>query len=440
MHQITQDRHLQLMRRSRIISTLVFFLWSGYAVGQLSPPGTPTIELLETLEAEELREQNPEVATAPEPITENNALDRRGSLLESPWKIGYGKETTGAGYNGELYTVTNTNDSGPGSLRRGIETSNTWVIYDPSLNGKTIYLKSSLHPAANTTWDGRDALVRIAPHSSAINNITMIRFKHSNSIMHRVSVGPETNLPAKNGSFATAQVTAILVASGENYWLDHITVNNADDDSLGIGDYSKTSAIDVTVTHYKVFNANKGLLIGADQKIAQNANRARRVTIAWSDMAATCRNFRNSGGQEVHGFNNYAHDWGGFECGTISGHGEKSNRDGPQTPIILVESSVFSDNSAIGLIGQSAATSALSSPNNPNGHIQGYVFTDGLNIFESGSSEGPAVINPGDSNNSGEPRLVPPYKYTKLPAAQVKAYVLENAGADGANIVFPDTQ
>ncbi len=423
----------------KTFGTLVFLLCCGHAVSQVSPPGVPTIEMLEELPVPASVEST-SVVEAPnvtEPSSNLTRLDRRGSLLESPWKIGYGRETTGAGYDGDLYTVTNTKNSGPGSLRAGLTKPNTWVVYDPSLDGETIYLESTIVPAANTTWDGRDALVRIAPHAKSIKDITLIILARSNNIIHRVLLGPDENLPEQNGSFKTRWVTAILVATGKNYWLDHITVRNNDDDSIGIGNYSSTSAINVTVTHYKVFNTNKGLLIAADQAGSQNADRDGRVTIAWSDMSAKCRNFRNSGGQDVHGFNNYSHNWGGFECGTISGHGEAANRNGPQTPIILVESSVF-ENTSIGLIGQAASTSALATPGNPKGNIQGYVFTDGLNIFEGGSSRGPAVIGPDDNNNSGEPRLVPPYQYPKMPAAQVKAYVLENAGVHGANIIYPN--
>lgn len=204
------------MRFSKIIGLLAIYLSSGFALGQLSTPNAPSVELLEILPGQAPPSVvNPLTSTpVPVPVTNNTNTSRRGSLLESPWKIGYGRATTGAGYNGSLYTVTNTNDTGPGSLRQGIETPNTWVVYSPSLDGKTIFIKSSLRPAANTTWDGRDALVRIAPHSSVITDITMIRLDRGNSIMHRVSVGPEKSLRAQNGN-GTNWVTAILVSSGE---------------------------------------------------------------------------------------------------------------------------------------------------------------------------------------------------------------------------------
>jgi len=249
--------------------------------------------------------------------------------------------------------------------------------------------------------------------------------------MHRVSLGPDNDLSTLTG--ATAAVTAINVLSGENYWIDHVEINNTDDDAIGIGNYTTKSAINVTITHYKVYSANKGILVAADQRVAQEAGRAGRVTIAWSDLAAICRNFRNSGGIDVHGFNNYSHDFGGRTCGTNSGHGKKANRDGTQTPVILVESSVFDDDS-VGLYGDLSGD-----PSIPGLPVQGYVFTDGLNVFERGSGQNEFVIDPSDPNKSPVSRPSAPYSYKKIPTARVKAYVQKNAGVNGANIVFPSS-
>ncbi len=404
------------MRHIKLLSFLVIFLFSGYVFGQLSIPDKPSITLLESAPV------GAPVIDTPAP----SSVSRRESLLESPWKIGYGAATTGAGLTGSLYVVTNTNNSGPGSLRQGLETPNTWVVYDPSLDGQTIYIEKNLLPAANTTWDGRDALVTIAPHPS-VTNITMVRIREGNMIMHRVRVGPDRDL-SQDG---TNRVTAILLSAGENYWLDHVEVFNTDDDSLGIGSAdSSNSAVDVTVTHYKVYSASKGLLVAQDQSGSQNAGRVGRVTIAWSDMSAKCRNFRASGGNWVHGFNNYSHDFGGSTCGTVASHGFASNRDGTDTPVVLAESSVFEDD-GIGLFGHLAGPSNL-----PGLPVQGYVFTDGLNVY-IGSGENDFVIGPDDPNFSPVSRPAAPYTYTKMNASQVKAYVLENAGVNGANIQFP---
>ncbi len=353
---------------------------------------------------------------------------RRSSLLNSPWKIGYGRNATGAGYNGQLYVVTNTNDSGAGSLREGLSRSNTWVVYDPSLEGQTIYIRSSLRPAANTTWDGRDALVKIAPHSS-VNSMTMIRYYEGNSIMHRVLIGPDRNY--SNDQPNQNLITAVLVSEGQDYWFDHVEVFNTDDDAFVGGNNSTRAAINITVTHYKVYSASKGLLVFQDQSPSQNANRVGRVTIAWSDFGAICRNFRVSGGNWVHGFNNYSHDFGSDKCGTIAGHGNDVNRDGTDTPTILAESSVFEDPNA-GLYGELAGPASL-----PGLPVQGYIFTDGQNIFLRGSSQNSFVIDPDDTNTSPVSRPVPPYSYSKMDSSQVRNYVISNAGVNGNNIVYP---
>ena len=119
-------------------------------------------------------------------------------------------------------------------------------------------------------------------------------------------------------------------------------------------------------------------MINQDRSTPQNTGRNGKVTVAFSDLAADCRNFRASGGNYVHGFNNYVHDFGGDTCGNVSGHGEASNRDGRGTPAILVESSVFEDSNT-GLAGLLSEVET-----NPPFDIQGYVFTDGDNIFLRG--------------------------------------------------------
>ncbi len=368
-------------------------------------------------------------SSSPEPTVElpsdNSEQERKRTLLESPWKFGFGAATTGAGYGGRIYVVTNTNDSGPGSLRQGLSQSGNWVIYDSRLDGRTIFLESSIHIARNITWDGRDALVRIAPARNA-RRLTFLRFTQGNAIVHRVLWGPTENL---SGFQNTNHYTGVSVTQGENYWFDHVESSNHDDDSFGIGNHSRTSAINITVTHYKVYNADKGLLVFQDSQIQQNAGRVGQVTIAYSDFAAICRNFRVSGGRYVHGFNNYVHDFGGDTCGNVAGHGKASNRDGRGVPVLLAESSVYEDQNdgLAGLFDQVQTPSPFDS--------QGYVFTDGENIFLRGSPNN-FVFRPGDRVTGGVERPSPPYSYPKMDARRVKEYVERNAGVNGANIPF----
>ena len=257
----------------------------------------------------------------------------------------------------------------------------------------------------------------------------MIRYYESNSIMHRVLLGPDENLSENSPNLNL--VTAILVSEGQDYWFDHVEIFNTDDDAFGIGNYSDKAAINVSVTHYKVYSASKGLLVAQDQAEGQEAERVGRVTIAWSDFGAKCRNFRVSGGQVVHGFNNYAHDFGNDTCGTVAGHGSAANRDGRMTPILLSESSVFDDNNN-GLAG------LLQGPSELLGlPVQGYVFTDGQNEFLGNGTTNNFVFGPEDNNNRGLEHPEMPYSYRKIPTQDVRGYVISNAGVDGENIVTP---
>ena len=77
---------------------------------------------------------------------------------------GFGANTTG-GLNGEIYVVTNLNDSGPGSLRFAAQSDKPlWIIFAPSLQGQTITLDSTIYLGANKTIDGRGSDITLINH------------------------------------------------------------------------------------------------------------------------------------------------------------------------------------------------------------------------------------------------------------------------------------
>ena len=75
------------------------------------------------------------------------ASEARTQVLAFPGAEGFGRYATG-GRNGTVYHVTNTNDSGAGSLRTGATTPNCTIVFDVS---GVIRINSLIHVAPNVT-------------------------------------------------------------------------------------------------------------------------------------------------------------------------------------------------------------------------------------------------------------------------------------------------
>ena len=89
----------------------------------------------------------------------------------------------------EILTVTNTNDSGTGSLRRMVEIANPGdsIIFDKSLTGKTINLQSDISITNSNPISGKNASVTISganiSGAKSIDNLTFIQSGISNCIL-----------------------------------------------------------------------------------------------------------------------------------------------------------------------------------------------------------------------------------------------------------------
>ncbi|MBR2283941.1 MAG: carbohydrate-binding protein [Ruminococcus sp.] len=146
-----------------------------------------------------------------------------GGLLAFPGAVGGGKYATG-GRGGEIYHVTNLNDSGTGSLRDAVSKSNRIVVFDVS---GTIELKSNIVCQSNITVAGQTA-----PGGSGV---TLKNYKWGmggdNIIVRYISSRPGPYNATSSGNDAWGG------AAGSNSIIDHCSIGWSSDEQWGL--YSK---------------------------------------------------------------------------------------------------------------------------------------------------------------------------------------------------------
>lgn len=428
------------MKASHILTCISILGLSTQAFGQITAPKQPVIELLETLEQQQPEQTKPVelqlqaaacgvqsaswiqtsgptsaelVGAGPNSIAllseqgdyqfELNCCiadatnDRVARLLSSPDRIGFGASATGGAAADSYTVVTSLEDSGPGTLRDALLKSGPrWIIFDEKIYGGTIFLKTSINVREpDVTIDGAGAEITISPEQEGEGHL--LAFRGGNSIIHGISIDGR--------GFRS---TSLGLREGKYYWADHITITgNTYDDGIAIGQASKgeTSASEVTISNYKVFDTNYGVLgIGPNN---QNFP-PYRATIHSSDLGARDRNPRIAEFGTVHVFNNYIHS---FRFSGITA---------------AADSTIFSQNNVF---------SALNA-NNPKATVSGNTNTGG----ESGVTYTSNDLYTDSASWRGDVRFVDsepfsiPYQYTLLETSEVKEHVLNNAGADKANL------
>ncbi len=149
--------------------------------------------------------------------------DAASSIVAFPGAVGGGKYATG-GRGGEVYHVTNLNDSGEGSFRDAVSQSNRIVVFDVS---GTIELTSNVVVQSNITIAGQTA-----PGGSGI---TLKNYKlglgGTNVICRFVSSRPGPYKATSSGN------DALGGAGGSNSIIDHCSIGWASDEQWGL--YSK---------------------------------------------------------------------------------------------------------------------------------------------------------------------------------------------------------
>ena len=160
------------------------------------------------------------------------AMAADNGILAFPGAEGFGRFTTG-GRGGEIYHVTNLNDSGTGSLRDAVSKPNRIVVFDVS---GVIELKSVLVFSSNLT-----VLGQTAPGEGIQVYGNRVSFSNANNTIIRY-IRFRMGIKGDNGKDAAG------VASGHDMIFDHLSVLWGRDENFSISSNSKgTGPQNITV-------------------------------------------------------------------------------------------------------------------------------------------------------------------------------------------------
>jgi hypothetical protein len=155
-----------------------------------------------------------------------------GPALAFPGAQGFGKKATG-GRNGVVFHVTNLNDSGAGTFRDAVSTSNRIIVFDV---GGYIQLKTAVGTKSNLTIAGQTA-----PGGGIGFRGGEISFANqSNIIMRHVRIRPGSETESTEDDALSLYLASTVI-------VDHSSMefgpwNNID----GVGDTDKALVTDVT--------------------------------------------------------------------------------------------------------------------------------------------------------------------------------------------------
>lgn len=199
-------------------------------------------------------------------------------------RVGFGGNATG-GAGGEVYWVTNFNDSGPGSLRDGLGGDTPrWIMFAVSGN---FYPASQIYMGSNKTIDGRGASVSFYNNGFAVQSRNIIFM----------------NLNMKGG---TNDGITIKDGAGD-VWIDHCSFNGWTDEAIGITTPTASAYTDVTISWCKFFSQGKTILIGGFAGIPNGQNM--RVTLHHNWFNGTDQRNPRIRRALVHAYNNYMVHW-----------------------------------------------------------------------------------------------------------------------------------
>ena len=251
-------------------------------------------------------------------------LTRYTSPMASERYMGWATQNGGINWpdmtNGvpnNIVTVTNTNESGAGSLKNAMQDNpNSWIEFAPGLkNNGTIINMRSVNWATRQVVDFRDTGIVVRCTANNTSNVAMVVADFGHGVMLSPSLDGNK---ASNSRY----VSGFYLRKGTNYWIDSPRCRNMSDDSLAIGEPDTADSADyITVTHYDVDDScNKSFLINKDGKAPHDAGMGGHVTLNWSNLRAGDRSPRNSGGTRFHVLNT-ACEGKGLSCLTSVNNG-----------------------------------------------------------------------------------------------------------------------
>ncbi|MCD7900596.1 MAG: pectate lyase [Bacteroides sp.] len=151
-----------------------------------------------------------------------------GEVLAFPGAEGYGRFATG-GRGGEIYRVTNLNDSGEGSLRDAVSKPDRIVIFDVA---GVIHLESVLTFADNIT-----IAAQTAPGDGIVLYGDRVSFSDTKNLICRY-------LRVRMGKNGPSGKDAAGIAAGSNMIFDHMSITWGRDENFSI---NGSNAYDITI-------------------------------------------------------------------------------------------------------------------------------------------------------------------------------------------------
>lgn len=213
-----------------------------------------------------------------------------GQIPAFPGAEGFGALATG-GRGGDVYIVTNLNNSGPGSLRDAVSQPNRSVVFEV---GGTINITSQLVFANNISLFGQTAPGGIAVYG------------------HGVSMSNRSNIIAQHISFRSGMNTsdgtkALNITGGSNIMLDHLSVSWGRWDNLGFTGGADNITLQDSIISEAIDPQRLGALIDSSFNITVARN-------LWVNNQS-----RNPKGKaDLQYVNNVVYNWG--SNGYVGGH------------------------------------------------------------------------------------------------------------------------